>query len=125
MEAQSMNVDDYPLSVFDGQYTPNAASAFAELASRQGTSGLWSSSDRFAASELDGLCTFRTPEAALKYGVESEFGESRAERFVVVGGSENGECAERSESALLECVTVVDGPISRDSFEANYCRTAI
>jgi len=58
--------DDFGLKGDIGTYTEDALEAFLELAPKY-TQGVWEESDRRSASELDGVCAFRTKIACLTY----------------------------------------------------------
>lgn len=120
---QSADECDYELTAFGGPFTSSARAAFLAHMRVHGASGIWSEEARIAASELDGLCTFRDAVDALAYGVNSALGAAGRDLYVVISGIERGQCAEEG-SVLVGEAQVVAGPLSRQDFQAAYVESA-
>lgn len=71
--SMSTTCADYPLVLPCGVYTPSARSAFLEIASKRGVSGVWPPAELKRASELDGLCAFASPRGLIRWFTPTAF----------------------------------------------------
>lgn len=114
-KTKSVDEAKYPLNASGGPYAPAARSAFLRLVPKYKAGAIWDESDRLRASELDGLCAYRTQQDAIAYG-----NGGFQDRYLVLSGRENGQCAEGANSVLLVDWNVLDAPLTLDEFLRRY-----
>lgn len=114
-KSRSSDAVRYSLNATGGPYTPDARSAFLRLAPKYRAGAIWDEADRLSASELDGLCVFRTPKDAINYG-----NGGCQDRYLVLSGRGNGQCAEGANSVLLLDWIVLKGPLTLNEFTRMY-----
>ena len=108
---------DFPRRTALGTYSVGAVEAFIRLASNYLEGALWDREDLCKASEIDGVCAFKTPALALEY---ANNGFSMIGILIAVfDGTETGQLPE--EGGVCVQVTNPIEVLTPAQFKQKYC----
>lgn len=117
-ERQSVDPNDYPLTVQSGVYTMEAVRKFISLSLAK-SGEQWSSEENRKVGELAGACAFITPEAAWDYGHNTLEGQLSLERYVEFEGDIL--CPVPEDCGMVATVrNVTAGPMSATDFKTRH-----
>jgi hypothetical protein len=118
-KTRSTNPNDYSLVLRDGIYTNEARKTFIAISQIQDHPDIWSDEELEKVGELDGVCAFLSPQAALKYGRESGAGKYNKDLYVEFLGIEL--CPAPEDNGIV--ATVVEpifGPADANTFATRH-----
>ncbi len=117
--SESVDLTEYPLQCRNAVYTERALRAYLRIESSKNPGEKWTDKELREASELAGVCAFRTPGSCIAWGETAAYPDTR---YVAFEGEELTSTIE-DDSVIARVVQASGDLMTLQEFKATFMRT--